>query len=244
MSSSFKDVKGGQTTVNGASQALSAFAVDPIAGDLVLVFQSSFFGSNPTHTAPTDNKGGNTYTQIGAVQRDSTVVEFTAWFSVLANGGSGFIVTAHQTNGTMGLVSVLITGNHGVPYNGDTAFQNTTGANPSSGTSSPAPALGSIFFGALTDGLGDNASANGSGWNTTGVNGFTAGMATAMRQSNNTSSQDLYVEYQMSDAALAAVWTAASSLYIARVASFKPGATAPAVIPNEPWPLAVQQRMG
>lgn len=227
MAITFKDVKGGQTTSNGASQALTAFATNPAAGDLIVVFQASFFGTNPTHTAPTDNIGGNTYTQIGTVQRDSTVVEYTMWFSKLVNGGASFVVTGHQTNGTMGLVAVLLTGNHATtPYNSDTAFQNTTGANPSSGTSVGTPPTGSIFLGAVTDGLGNNAETDGSGWNATGVNGCTAGMVTAMRQTNNTNSQDLYVEYKMANVGTAAVWTAASSLYIARVASFQPAAGA------------------
>lgn len=241
MANTFKDVKGGQTTANGASQALTAFAVNPVAGDLVVVFQSSFFGSNPTHTAPTDSAGGNTYTQIGTVQRSGAVTEYTEWFSVLVNGGSSFIVTAHQTNGTMGLVAVLLTGNHATPYNSDSAVANVTGTNPSSGTSSPAPPAGSIFLGGVTDNLGNNAETDGASWNATSVNGCTAAMVTAMRQTNNTNSQDLYVEYLMANVATAAIWTAASSAYIARVASFKPAASGGSfdpIVAHRPAPFA------
>lgn len=224
MALTVKDVKGAQATSNVNSLALSAFSTDPVAGDVVAVIMASFLsGTAPTHTAPTDSVGGNTYTQIGTVQNITTSCEYTMWRSVLINGGASFVVTGHQTNAaTTAVVAWCLTSTGG--YNSDSVVANTAGTNPTSGTSTPAPPTGSMFIGGVTEvTLGDNAVADGSGWNAI-ANGVTSGMVTSARQTNNSTSQDLYTEYKMANIATAAIWSSASTTYIARVASFQPSA--------------------
>lgn len=220
MAATVRDVKGGQTNSVGSALALVAFAVNPAAGDVVVVVVSSTDATNRAHSAPTDSAGGNTYTQIGTTTTFGNN-SVSIWYSVLVNGGASFVVTLHSTGSVAGLSGVawLTTGLSA--YNADTAAQTTTAANPTSTTSAPAPPANSFFLGGMTN-SGTGAVTDGSGWNTTGSNGVTAAMVTAARQTDNSSFQDCYSEYRISSSALAATWTEASDTYGARVASFAP----------------------
>src|SRR5215831_5697205 len=63
------------------------------AGDLLIVASAN---TGITVNTPTDNKGGNTYTQLAAqVVTGSSVTK--VWYCVVVNGGSSFQVTVTTT---------------------------------------------------------------------------------------------------------------------------------------------------
>ncbi len=193
----------GHNTVLSAT----AFAVNPVAGDTVLVFQSIGFGNQASST-PTDSAGGNTYTLIGSRSATGATFVTEAWISTLTNGGSSFVVSAHTTStADFSFVTWLLSGT--LTYNND--FVKVGGVGDSAdpligGPTSPAPPGQAIFFGGMNYGNSAPA-ASASGWNVTGSNGFTSGMATLARITA-ASFSPCYSEYKIATAAAQSpAWT-------------------------------------
>lgn len=215
------DVKGGQVT-SANDLALTAFGSNPVAGDLIVVCTTNWNTIIRTILTPTDSIGGNTYTQLGS-QVQGDLVGLTMHSCLVTNGGASFVITVHSTSTTAALTGVawLWRQSAGTPiYNGD--FKSNSGisvANPSSGTTSPAPGLGSMFVGMMGNNS-SNSVTDGVGWNAI-ANGFDSTMLSAARQTNNSPNQDCYAEYLLADVASNADWTEASDTWGVIAASHK-----------------------
>ena len=126
----------------GSSAVLPAFAVDPIAGDTILVGVGSWNGAG--HTAP-DGSAGNTYTAIGSIITQGAA-SVSMWLAKNIVGGSSFVVTAHPAN-HYGVSAWCVRGLKADPYNNDVV--SGTGTNPTTdptfGPTTPPPGL-SFFF--------------------------------------------------------------------------------------------------
>ncbi len=200
--------------------ALPPFAVNPSNGDTVIVAYAVWTTPN-IQQAPTDSTGANTYTRVGLEVVHGVPEIIGLWYAHNITGGSSFVVTGHlASNQYHTVIAWLISGDY--IYNSDTVNAGGGGGtNPlSSGTSTPAPSGEAIFIGAMSYDT-STAATDGSGWNTTGVNGFTSAM---QGRSRNTSFSniDLYTEYLVATAAAqAATWgIAGTHNYNALVASF------------------------
>lgn len=160
--------------------ALPAFAVDPVNGDTIVVM-SAIYSSAAAAQAPTDNFG-NTYVQIGSTIRQSvwnSNTGFALWYAKNIVGGSSFVVTDHANNNNHNAVAWCLSGVDTIaPYNGDWVEAHGGGAtNPTTGPTIIVPPTNSMFLAFFFE--DDNVAATvPTGWNTTGANGFTAGMAT------------------------------------------------------------------
>lgn len=205
-------------TGSGTSQATSAFGTSPVTGDTVVVFEISA-GPGPVHQAPTDT-ASNTYTQIGTSTSDPDGQIISVWRKENCTGGSSFAVTAHiDTASQLTVIAWCLSGaNTPTSYNGDSVGANGNGANPASGTSSPAPAANSFFLAGVVNSGADNAVTAGSGWE----------FVTGSKQGDNTSFQSAYTEEltspNTSSSAQNGQFTAVAAGWGARVASFAPTA--------------------
>jgi len=217
------DVKSGSGQATSAQ--LAAFASNPVTGDTVVVGIAMF--SSGTINAPTDT-AGNTYTQIGTTQNaPSTQLYMGLFYAKNITGGSTFRVTiSFNASHHYAVVAWVLHGVDANPYNGDwvthTAFSNAPNAGPSAG----APGVAnSLFFGILNT---PAVVTTGSGWNTTGANGFTAGMATAAVVADYAAHDAIYSEYKISSVAEGANWSLnANNQWVAMQASFAPSTAPP-----------------
>ena len=201
------------------SCATGTFVTSPVTGDTIVVGVSTF-GLGITISAPTDTQS-NTYTQIGTTTTTANNAKLAVYRSENVTGGASFVVTGHASgNGCTAIVWAL-SGAATTSYNGDSIAATNTGANPASGTSTPAPAANSFFIGAMTN-ESTNAVTAGSGWQ----------FETRSTQTDNTSFQDLFTEdltTGTSSSAQNATFTEASDTWADRVQSFAPagGAATP-----------------
>lgn len=211
------DVK--STSGHAASLQAAAFATDPANADAVVVCLSVYQLSGATINAPTDT-AGNTYTQIGTTITGANG-SISMWLAKNITGGASFRVTGNLSAVRyFAMVAWALTGVGADPYNGDWA--NRTGATDSAdaGPYGSAPPADSIFIGCISV-ENSNVPTNGSGWNTTGANGFTAGMNTAARVADYSANFDIFCEYKISSIAESAHWmTNATWQWEAMQASF------------------------
>lgn len=206
------------TTSSANAVACSAFGTNPVTGDSIYVWMSTFLTGGVTHQAPTDTQS-NAYTQIGTTQVGSSGnFALSLWLATNITGGSSFVVTGHV--GTVGTtISVIATClDSPVVSNGDTVGGTGTSTTPASGTSSPAPAANSYFTTGMTKGA-TNIPTAGSGWQ----------FFTNSTQTDNVTFQDLYVEEAtaLSSSAMNGTFGTLGSAenWVARVASFGPAVT-------------------
>lgn len=209
-----------------------AFASSPTTGDLIVVAMSTWDnggsgGSGASvHSAPTDT-AGNTYVQIGSQihSASGSSNQCSMWACVGATGGSTFRVTSHQTSAYATVIAWCVRPSTVIGSNGDVAstVAATTNANDDPTTSS-APAGDSFFLCLATAAGANNGLSEGTGWNTTGVNGFTSGMQTNAKYGLQSATVSLYTEYQIATSTLKGVWVD-GSVFNARgviIASFGP----------------------
>lgn len=229
---SILDVKSGSGTA--ISRQLAAFAVNPSAGDLILVGVAMFqFGSInlPTDTA------GNTYVQIGPLQQAMTSNCYLAMFYAKnIVGGALFKVSiSFNTSHAYAAVAWAVTGADLNPYNGDFVARAATGTAVGAGPSIVAPPANSLFFGITSVNI-FSAVTEAATWNVTGANGFTAAMKTAAAVPDYSSNDDIFSEYKISSSVENAQWTIGSPADWAAIqASFKPlGSGSAGVFPGVP----------
>ena len=196
--------------------ALPAFASDPQAGDTIVVGLASW--DPAAIVAPTDS-AGNAYTLIGTIASPANIT-VSLWVAQNILGGAAFVVTNHQSasSSTTDAVAWLLRGVAAAAYNAD--WHGASAAGPpsaiASGLSTLTPPAGSLFLGVAAD-----AGAPGTGWNTTGVHGFTATLAGRAAVSNGTFT--LASAYQISSVAASAPFAAGATYgWAALVASFAP----------------------
>jgi hypothetical protein len=226
-----------QQVAGGANTSIQtpAFAVNPAAGDLIVVAAASWKAGGTTHTIPTDT-AGNLYAQIGATLRQGGDADVSLWARVNAVGGSAFRVTS-ATGGSAwrAVIAWCVRPSTPIAYNGDVASQVSVSdvANNDPVTSPAPPAADAIFFCVATRPGFDNCLVEGAGWNTTGVNGFTAGLKTAAKYGLQSANVSAYSEYRVGAAAVMGEWTDSNSSGGVRaviVGSFGPAA-APSPVP-------------
>lgn len=209
MAISIIDVKG--ASGNAATVQLAAFAADPAAGDAIVVSYGCYQGPT-SHLAPVDTTGMNTYTQLGTINVHSSNNAQSLWLAKNIVGGSTFRVTCKPNNSYFACEAWVLRGVALDPYNGDfskfTPVLSTTTV--LTGQSSPAPVANSIFLAFASIGSA-NSLTDQAGWNTTGVNGFTAGMLAAARIADYASNFDNWGAYKISSTVEEGVWTGASN---------------------------------
>lgn len=221
MAISILDVRG--VSGNNTTFQLAAFAADPGNGDLIVVAYGQYHASSPL--APTDT-AGNTYLQIGTTNVAASTNSQSLWYAKNITGGTNFRVTVNPNGSYCACQAWAITGVGPNPYNSDfskfTPVIATTEVH--SGTSNPAPSPNAIFLGFASIGA-TNVLTDQSGWNTTGANGFDAGMLTRARIADYASNFDCFGAYKIASTAQEAVWTGASNDtdHVGMVASFGTG---------------------
>lgn len=193
------------------------------AGDSILIAQTFYVGSG-TPVTPTDTQG-NAYNQIGSqvIAAGDTSRRISLFLANNIVGGANNVVTARHTTGASwrGLEGWCVENN--LSYNGDFASHQTTGTNPTSGTTSPAPPSSSLFIAVLNRAGGFGSDTVAAGWNTEGSNGFDAtmhGNCNILSDSN----VNLMSAYKISSSTEQASWTAASAVYASLIASFSDAA--------------------
>lgn len=202
---------------SSASYALPAFANNPGTGDTVIVgYALSDFTVQTAPLVPTDNFG-NTYVQIGTTQNGTggwnIAVLLFASFNVV--GGSSFVVTVKPGVGSVQSYGVAwcLGSVVAAPYNSDFKKAGAGSGAVATGTTSPAPSAMSMFVGVSVAASGQHVT--GSGFNTTGVDGFTTTMATSSQNGSLSS------EYKKSTSALSFTWTnPTNNVWVAMGASY------------------------
>lgn len=222
-------------STGAAAVATSAFAADPVTGDVLLAAVSTWkSGQGVTHAAPTDT-AGNAYLQVGpTLNHPAGNLQVSLWRCVNATGGSAFVVTDHVSPATYNsVIAWAVRPSTAVLANSDTASQASAfdnGANDP--TTSPAPPGADAFFlSVAVAAVVDNVLAAGTGWNTA-ANGFTGGMATAATYGLNSVGAALYTAYTIAATAQQGLWDDTNSAFNARsviVASVGPAGTPTAI---------------
>lgn len=195
---------------NASTVQLAAFAVDPVPGDIVVVGYGNYHSTSPL--APVDT-AGNTYSQIGTDNDHASTNSQSMWLSQITIGGSTFRVTCKPNGTHFACEAWLIRGCKSVgAYNGDfskfTPVSSTTTI--LTGTTSPTPPANSIFIAFASQG-NSNSLTDQAGWNTTGANGFTAGMLTAARVNQYAVNFDIWGAYKISSTVEQGSWTGSAN---------------------------------
>lgn len=205
--------------------AMGAFASNPINGDSIIVAQSEY-NTAAAAQAPTDSQS-NIYAQIGSTIKQSVFNANTGmsfWIASNIVGGSSFVVSAHHANNNHCAVAWCITGAGLTPYNGDWVEGHGAGAtNPVSGPTVISPIANSLMIACLFQ--DDSVSATpAAGWNTTGVNGFDAGMNTRSQVAFAGLPIRMCTAYKMVSATDSCTWTVIiPHAQVRMIASFFPG---------------------
>jgi hypothetical protein len=145
-------------------------------GDLVVVLANTVTGGS----VPTDN-ASNTYSLVSG--RTDGTFGGGMWYSFLTTGNAGLTVTLNSGSGGQECTGIawLISG--ASAYNSDQANNaNFSGSNTAwtvGPTTSAPPANSIAMFVLATNNVDQTGTADPSGYNTTGSNGFTTGMNTA-----------------------------------------------------------------
>jgi hypothetical protein len=192
MAATIKDVKSASGNTNAL--ALAAFSTNPAAGDTIVVAVACFTLGANTVNAPTDTIG-NTYNQVG-----STLINGQASISVwrAKNVGAGATTVTFHTSAVLFQAGVgwLLTGMSPNPDNGDVVLLSGSGNPVSAGPTIIAPFKNSIML-AFANIAGGNDIGDPNGWNTEGVNGFTAGMHTAANKKDWATNDDIFSAYKL-----------------------------------------------
>ena len=125
-------------------------SITSTTGNTFLVGVCSFGSSSPSAQSVTDNKG-NTYTQIGTVNRNATDgISISVFICVAGTGGSGHTFTGTMTgNNYVGVIALEISGTTGVQDG--TAKANTSGTSFTSGNVTTTNANDTIFGFCMND---------------------------------------------------------------------------------------------
>lgn len=189
-----RDVK--SASGGAGNLALPAFAVNAVAGDLIVVGYAPF--SLTSVSLPSDTRA-NGYVQLGATS-GGTSTKIAGFLAKNVSAGAT-TVTANGTWTHVAAVAWLIGGGSIDPYNLDVLVNFATSVSASAGPST----IGSIYPGSLflamvsvagTVDLGDP-----SGYNTEGVNGFTAGMHTSSKKLDWAAHEDILSAYKLASSA-------------------------------------------
>lgn len=218
----FKAVAAGSGATTATTTSLGSAAI----GDLVVVAAGGVqAGSSPN--LPTDN-AGNTYTQVPSFRNDGTNGGAALFYSFLTVANAALTVSYTPTAGVTSIVAHLLSG--ALAYNADPAnnadFSGTSTA-WAVGPTTLTPPANSIVFYTIGAGATETATPNAVGYNTTGANGFTAGMNTAMHQETKSASAAICVTgYKITSAAASAsVTLPAAANWFGVIASFSPTLT-------------------
>jgi hypothetical protein len=217
--------------------ATGIFATSPNVGDAIVVCVSTQTASGSTHTAPTDT-AGHTATAIGSEQTQVSTnpLQLSTWIFENITTGTGlssYRVTGHWGSASGTIIAVRVTGNlTPTSYNGDIVTNSLTtegtAANPSVGPTTVAPAANSLFFGCMASSTTAGTYTDGTGIAWTHVTGET--------QTNNSTSDDLYVEHFLNTGGSVtkqtATWTGAAASWFARIFSIAPSTGAAVVVPQ------------
>jgi hypothetical protein len=205
MAVSFLDVK----SVSGAAGArsLGAFAVNVAIGDVIVTGQAMFSGTSVP--ASPISALGNVFTLLGSTPAAGST-RIAIYMSVVTVAGAETIqITSNHTN--IAGVGWLIRGLSSTPYNSDIfTMSQGTGTSLSVGPTTLTPFPGSVY---LVFGSTESTSDAGTpvGWNTTGANGFTAGMATASKKLDWSANEDIDSAYKISNGPETGVFPSAIS---------------------------------
>jgi hypothetical protein len=184
-------------SVSGAAGArsLGAFAVNVAIGDVIVIGQAMFSGTSVP--ASPLSALGNAFTLMGSTPAAGST-RIAIYMSVVTVAGAETIqVTSNHTN--IAGVGWLIRGLSGSPSNADIfTMSQVSGTSISVGPTTVLPFPGSIYLVFVST---ESTSDAGTpvGWNTTGVNGFTAGMATASKKLDWSANEDINSAYKISD---------------------------------------------
>lgn len=205
--------------------AMGAFASDPVNGDVIIV-GSSVYTDAAGGQAPTDS-AGNTYVRVGTAVLQSVGNPNTGlalWAAYNITGGSSFVVTDHTKNNAHAAVAWCLTGADASPYNGDWVEAHGATTSPQVvGPSTPSPAANSIMLGFHMQDASANTPTYTAGWNTTGVNGFDAGMLGRSHNSYAGVPITLFSAYLLTSTVETLTWTCVISFdWAGMLASFKP----------------------
>jgi hypothetical protein len=217
MANTIKDVK--KSSGGTGDRALAAFSVNPAVGDVIIVDYAMFGTKIPS--APTDTQG-NTYTLVGT-QSGGASTQIVRYMARVTTAGAT-TVTAHGTWTNVGVVAWLLTGAFSTsPSNGDflTTFASSTSA--SVGPTTVVPYPGSIFLASASVANAGNLG-DPTGYNTEGVNGFTAAMHTAAVLLDWSANEDLQTAYKLSSAVQSCTWpnSASGNQWATHISSFSP----------------------
>jgi hypothetical protein len=206
---------------NGVNLALPAFAVDAVAGGVIVVGYSLFNFGVGTTLVPTDSKG-NTYVQIGTTKVQSSAGLAMFYAKNIAAGPT--TVTCHPNGTFAAAVAWLLKDTDTVaPYNGDWIGDKNTTVSAAAGPTTPAPLANSIFIALATvanaNNLGEQV-----GWGTEGANGFTAAMHGRAKKLDWAANDDIQSTYKISSSVETSTWpsTTGGIAWAAMVASFAP----------------------
>lgn len=198
MALTIKDTRAG--SVGAADLTLTAFSTNPAVGDVIVVYYAEFGG---TGIAPTDSQG-NTYTEIALSGGGSTKVHM--WYAKVTTAGSTQVTCKKGTWTHAAGQAWLLTGSFSTtPYNSDVFTQFATTTSALFGPTSLAQVYpGSIFLVGVSIG-GTNDVGDPTGYNTEGVNGFTAAMHGADRSKKLdwSAHEDILTAYKLSSSGAA-----------------------------------------
>lgn len=208
MALSIRDVQSVAGTGVGGL-ALPAFASDPIPGDTVVVFTAIYVQSGAL-VAPTDNKG-NTYSLLGSFKQSvgNPNSGLAMWASVGVTGGSSFVVTGHintANDNNLHIAWCLTGGQMSYPLDW-VQSHGGGGASQTVGPTIVAPGTNAIMLGGHYQDGSTNTATPAAGWNTTGVNGFDAGMNTRAALANGGSVIKISTAYKVVSAVSSLAWT-------------------------------------
>jgi hypothetical protein len=237
-----------QNVVNasaGGSGTVTTASLGSVStGDLIVVGAGSYKAT--TLGTLGDSVGGNTYTKIAA-RDDGANAGAVLYYSIITNGGAGFTVNLSSPGAVENTIVVWwITG--ASAYNTDEAdAANFSGSSTAwqVGPTTSTPPANSICLYVGSVGTTQASLSDATGFNTTGVNGFTAGMDAAAQQLLHDSTHcPCFMGYKItSTTETPAVTLQAAADWFGVVASFSPSgggggaATSSMLIAQNPVPM-------
>lgn len=211
MAITIRDVQQGTGSSTTSAQT-AAFASNPVSGEAILVSCAAWRSGAGLAViqAPTDT-AGNTYIQVGSTLRHpvQTSQHLALFYAQNITGGASFRVTMHTDVAVYGVVIAWALS--GVPtsglYNNDAVSAQGSSTTVSSGPTSPAHSLTDSLFLSIATTNVNNSEVPGTGWNLTGVNGFTSTMDAASRYGLWGTINSNYTEYLIGAAPQTGSWT-------------------------------------
>lgn len=209
---------------SGATANIGIAAMAVTAGDKILVSQVEY--NNAVGAVPTDTMG-NTYVQLGTTQYQGVAGLALYLATAIATGST--TITCHPNAAFTACVAWVI---NSAVYNNDWLSAKGTAVTIAVGPTAVPPA-GSLMI-AFANIAGNVNLGEQAGWNTTGVNGFTAGMSTAAKVNDWNANNDCFSMYKVTSSAETPTWpTGGGGLsWVAMVVSF--GVPTPAPVSVSP----------